>query len=146
MLSGDLPETAVLRFSLFLLLNCCESALITCPTIFWFPLASNWTVGFAVIEPDELWMSLIKLAIPTKSGRTLTDEILNSVIPFNVSRILTIKWSCDVRSSPAGNRTWNWNAGAGEKATIVCCDGSFVQANQTKKQLIFWFAENINIP
>ncbi len=91
MLSGDSPETAVLRLSLFILLNCCESATITCPTIFWFPLASNWTVGFVVIALDELWMSLIKLAIPTKSGRTLIDDILNSVIQSNVSRILIIK-------------------------------------------------------
>jgi hypothetical protein len=82
-------------------------------------------------------MALIKLSIPTKSGRTLTDDILNSVIPFNVSRILTIKWSSDVRSSPAGNRTWNWDTGSGEKATIVCCDGSFVQTNQTKNKWYF---------
>jgi hypothetical protein len=75
-------------------------------------------------------MSLIKFAVPTESGRTLIDDMLNSVIQSNVSRILTIKWSNDVWSSPAGNRTWN--VCAGEKATIVCCNGSFVQTNQTK--------------
>jgi hypothetical protein len=80
-------------------------------------------------------MSLIKLAIPTKSGRTLTDDILYSVIQSNVSRIWTLKWSSDVWSSPAGNRTWNIDTA--EKATISCCDGSFVQPNQTKQKWYF---------
>ncbi len=87
MIIYDLLETALSWFSPFILLNCCETDVRTCPTIFWFPLANNWTIGLFVIPVDELCILLIKWFIPTESGTTITDDILYSVIQSTESRI-----------------------------------------------------------
>jgi hypothetical protein len=70
-----------------MLLNCCESEVSTCPTVFWSPLASNWIIGLLALWFDELCILLIKSVVPAESGTIVTVDILYSVIQSNRSRI-----------------------------------------------------------
>ncbi len=87
MINWYLLETAVSKDSTLILLNCCEIEVKICPTVFWFPLESNWTIGFVVNEFGEFSKVFIKSEILDESGVTITEVRLNWVIQSNVSRI-----------------------------------------------------------
>lgn len=124
---GYLLATAKFVISPLILLNTCESEVITCAMMFWLPLDSSWTIGFETVAILDCCTSLTKLAIAPASGTTMTDGMANSVTPSSVSRTRATIVSINVLASPAGS--CSRKLAIIEKASITRREGSVVQPN-----------------